>query len=173
MAIVALDGVITSISSLVVVGINAVGLDGTISSVSIFKAKRSVFWLSTLPRFPLLAGYTDGEANNVIRSQINISISKLRRRSGAGSSVVAFPVLLTNAQKINLENFYKVDLRDGIRVFVLELPGEQEISRLRFVVPPSYRAVTHDFWSTELQFEIVRSNDKIGIGLGAEEIESA
>lgn len=134
----------------------------SIASTSALKAKRSVIWLSTFPQFPLLAGYTDGEADNVIRSAIKVSIGNLRTRSGAGPISISFPVLLTNNQKINLENFYIAKLKGGIRVFVLKLPGEQEISRLRFSSPPSYRAVTHEFWSAQLSLEIVRSNDAIG-----------
>ena len=140
----------------------------SIASTSALKAKRSVIWLSTFPQFPLLAGYTDGEADNVIRSAIKVSIGNLRTRSGAGPISISFPVLLTNNQKINLENFYITDLKGGIRVFVLKLPGEQEISRLRFSSPPSYRAVTHEHWNAKLDLEVVKSNDTVGLGLESE-----
>ena len=171
MATVTLDGVIVSVAVLAAVVGLPVHLDGVLTSVSVLKAKRSLSWLSTLPQFPLLAGYTDGEADNLIRSQIAVSISKVRSRSGANPIKVTFPVLLTHAQKLILDVFYDVELRGGVGVFILKLPGDQEESRLRFSEPMAYRAVTHDFWSTQLSFEIVRSNDKIGIGLGVEELE--
>ncbi len=161
MATVSLDGTITAISVLAgVIGL-PVHLDGILTGISALKAGRSLPWLSTLPQFPLLAGYTDGEADNTIRSQITASISKVRSRSSAGPSSVAFPVLLTNAQKLVLDVFYDVELRGGVKVFILKLPGDQKESRLRFSSPIAYRAVTHDFWRTELSFEIVRSNDVI------------
>ncbi len=170
MATVSLDGTITAISVLAAVVGLPVHLDGILTSVSTLKANRSTFWLSTLPQFPLLAGYTDGEADNLIRSQIAVSISKVRSRSGANPIKVTFPVLLTHAQKLVLDVFYDVELLGGIKVFILKLPGDQEESRLRFSEPMAYRAVAHDFWSTQLSFEIVRSNDVIGkdLSIGSE-----
>ncbi len=171
MATVSLDGIITAISVLAAVVGLPVHLDGILTSVSTLKANRSTPWISTLPQFPLLAGYTDGEADNLIRSQIAVSISKIRSRSGATPINVTFPVLLTHAQKLVLDVFYDVELKGGIKVFVLKLPGDQETSRLRFSESIAYRAITHDFWSAQLSFETVKSNDVIGVELILEDEE--
>lgn len=139
-----------------------VTLDGVVTSTSSIRARRSVAWSSSLPQSPLFSGYVDSEAENFIRSQITTSIAFQRSRSGANPKSITFPLLLSHAERLLLDSFYDTDLRGGTRTFVLKLPGDNSISRLRFASPPAYRAVSHDLWSMQLQLEVVTMDDVIG-----------
>lgn len=128
----------------------------SIDVISRFKISTNRPWPIELPQSPLLSGYSDGLAENVIRSQLASWIpGNYRSRSSAGAAPIVFPLMLTHSQKLALDHFYNADLVGGTRVFTLKLPGETLSSRMRFTSPPSYRAVSHNHWSITLQLEIV------------------
>lgn len=110
-------------------------------------------WLLTLPQSPLINGYTSNRVPNQTNFQTDVGPAKTRRRSTAVPIMVKENYVLTTAQKISLENFYSVALKDGSDAFVKPNPETGTTSVYKFVNPPVFNTAGI-YWTTTLELEI-------------------
>jgi len=89
-------------------------------------------WPTSLP-LPEQAGYSEQQANNILRTQIDAGAPKQRRRYTAVYTTVKFQMTLTSAQTSTLMSFYN---RVGAGNFTWTHPRTSASVTARFIEPP-------------------------------------
>ena len=98
-------------------------------------------WPTSLP-LPEQAGYSEQQANNILRTQIDAGAPKQRRRYTAVYTTVKFQMTLTSAQTSTLMSFYN---RVGAGNFTWTHPRTSASVTARFTEPPVLTAKANYF----------------------------
>lgn len=106
-------------------------------------------WPITLPALWHADSFQESDADNLIRSPVDMGPAKRRRRTTAAERFVQNTIHLTNAQYTILRNFYAQDCAHGAISFTrLDAHG---VSRtFYFERPPQYEYVAYDWWNATL-----------------------
>jgi len=89
-------------------------------------------WPTSLP-LPEQAGYSEQQANNILRTQMDAGAPKQRRRYTAVYTTVKFQMTLTSAQTATLMSFYNLV---GAGSFYWTHPRTGASVTARFTEPP-------------------------------------
>jgi hypothetical protein len=92
----------------------------------------SISWPEELPATLLLEGLSAKQESNVIRTQMDAGPRKTRRRYTAHVKTFTGKLLLTSAQRLILEQFYRAALADGALRFNFTDPLTLETREFRF-----------------------------------------
>lgn len=96
----------------------------------------AVNWPDTLPQFP--GSWSEKPASNTISSEPDTGPTKTRRRFTKAKRTVTFSYLLTIAQYLILDDFYRNTMKDGLVSVTLTHPWTQQPVTLHFKDTPSY-----------------------------------
>lgn len=91
---------------------------------------------------------------NVIRTPMDVGPAKMRRRSSNSPINLSFSMLVTTAQRAELETFYVTTLKEVLPFdwndfFVTGYP----VATFRFLVAPDYENVSGELWRTQIKLE--------------------
>lgn len=112
-------------------------------------------WPLTLPTAPLLDRFQETLADTVVRTSMDQGPAKLRRRTTAGVSQMDLCYLLTGAQAVTLETFYKDELQGGSLPFGMLHPRRQEPVTVRFRKPPRLTPKSTRHYMASLELEVL------------------
>lgn len=111
-------------------------------------------WPGTLPS-PISDGYQEIFANNVIRTEMDVGIAKIRKRSTAAPVNFQLVYNMTAAQVTTLETFYETTTNFGADTFTMANPRTGTTENFRFVSPPQLSIPTGVRYRVSIQFEQV------------------
>ena len=94
-------------------------------------------WPSSLPN-PLIDGYSETLADNVIRTSMDYGAQQVRKRTSSNSGGLELTYLLTEAQLDTLRDFYEGDAGYGSIAFDFTHPRTAETVSCRFKTPLSF-----------------------------------
>lgn len=118
----------------------------------------SIIWPATLPSLDVIGQLSLAEADNVIRSSVDVGPAKLRRRTTVAPRplTMAHPAM-TSAQAATFRAFYRDTLSGGALAFMMAdpTPGASGDATFRFRAPPTLRPVATDLWSVSCQLEVL------------------
>lgn len=97
-------------------------------------------WPSSLPQAPLVQGYSETFADNLLRTPMDKGPVKVRRRTTRGVKTFAITFRLTAAQAATFTTFFEDTLSDGALSFTFTQPRTGTTLTVRFVSVPSLRA---------------------------------
>lgn len=97
-------------------------------------------WPITLPQELDQDGYTEKPPNPTIRTSMDAGVAKTRRRFSSGVRPITGTMILTNAERQILDDFYVSDLAHGSLSFDWINPTSGLVASVRFVEPPDYSA---------------------------------
>ena len=109
-------------------------------------------WPGTLPATPIIGGYQEVFANNVVRSDMDTGYAKVRKRSTAAPKIYRFVYSLTAAQVTTLNTFFDTTINSGADTFTMTHPRTSASETWRIISPPEvmtsantsdYRAVVN------------------------------
>ena len=107
-------------------------------------------WPAAFPQTPERTGYSDDEADNVIRSQMGYGPAKLRVRTTAILDNIVAVFTIDATQKAIYQTFYTTN--KSIQFDWDDLLGDG-LQAYRFLSPPVYREFTCDVWRMQVQLE--------------------
>ena len=110
-------------------------------------------WPVSLPQVPLRQGFGESAQSPVIRTQMDVGPAKLRARYTAEVTLYNFRFLLTDAQVVTLETFYKTTLTFGSLRFHWTDHRLSTTIKYRFMTRPAYTQLRPDLWQTSFQLE--------------------
>ena len=112
----------------------------------------NITWPSSLPQVIRLEGLSGKKKSNVVRTQMDAGPQKARRRYTVSSKVFTGSVVLTEAQRELLEDWYDNILGSGVLRFVMKDPQTLEPSEFRFL--EEYTEESSDgLWIITMQLE--------------------
>lgn len=114
-----------------------------------------IVWPETLPQSPLLDGWQETLADNVLRTAMEQGPPKLRRRGSAASGKMTVHFLLSGADCALLDDFYQTALAGGIKPFGFTHPRRAVVVACRFAAPPDYSASGNGFFRARLSLEML------------------
>lgn len=94
-------------------------------------------WPASLPN-PLIDGYSEKMADNVIRTSMEYGAQQVRKRTSSNSGEMELTYLLTKAQLDTLLDFYEGDAGYGAIAFDFTHPRTSETVSCRFASPMSF-----------------------------------
>lgn len=97
-------------------------------------------WPAGLPQYVSQDGYRETRTDNTIRTPMEGSAVKMRRRFTASFRKYQFSLAVSTAQKAILDTFYRTTCADGSLAWDWVLPAEQSAATLIFLGPISYSA---------------------------------
>lgn len=116
-------------------------------------------WHASLPQSQFLGTALGFPADTVVRFAVDAGPAKTRPRYTSASRALTVPIVLTNAQMIVLDTFYRTTLKMGALEFDWVDPTTNTAVAMRFVAPPqlNVRANAPDGrrWEGQLAFEIL------------------
>ena len=112
-------------------------------------------WPLTLPTAPLLDRFQETLGDTVVRTQMDQGPAKLRRRTTAGVAQMDMCYLLTGAQAVTLETFYRDTLQGGSLSFTMLHPRRQESVTVRFRKPPRLAPKSTRHYMASLELEVL------------------
>jgi hypothetical protein len=86
---------------------------------------------------PLINTFNETFADNIIRTDMDRGVAKVRRRSTANSRPLSFTMLLTEAQLDTLRTFYNTTTLSGSIEFDYTHPIAAVTEQARFTQPPA------------------------------------
>ncbi len=118
-------------------------------------SETEILWPESLPQSPLLDGWQETLADNVLRTEMEQGPAKLRRRSTVASGRMRAQFLLSAADCALLDTFYNDTLAGGVKVFRLLHPLRNVTIVCRFAAPPEYAAVNGEYCRARLSLEVM------------------
>lgn len=103
-------------------------------------------WPVTLPAAPEADGYQIIYPANVIRSNMDAGPIKQRRRVSWAKLRVVAPFMLTAAQLVDFETFYKTTTLSGTLVFEWTDPMRAVLGEYRIIETPTIEAQEYSLW---------------------------
>lgn len=92
-----------------------------------------VTWPSTLPQVLRLEGLNAKKKPNVVRTQMDAGPQKVRRRYTISTKEFSGTIVVSEAQREILEDFYDNVLGNGVLRFVMKDPQTLQPSEFRFL----------------------------------------
>jgi hypothetical protein len=114
-----------------------------------------MIWPEELPQSPLLDGWRETLADNMLRTEMEQGPAKLRRRGTAASGRMQLHFLLSPDQGAVLDAFYSDTLQGGVKRFQLPHPRKGDAVLCRFMSPPEYSAVSGGYCRARLSLEVL------------------
>ncbi len=112
----------------------------------------NITWPQTLPQVIRLEGLSGKKKSNVVRTQMDAGPQKARRRYTASTKEFIGSVVLTEAQREYLEDWYDNILGSGVLRFVMKDPQTLEPAEFRFL--EEYTEESNDgLWIITMQLE--------------------
>lgn len=112
----------------------------------------NITWPQTLPQVIRLEGLSGKKKSNVVRTQMDTGPQKARRRYTASTKEFTGSVVLTEAQREYLEDWYDNILGSGVLRFVMKDPQTLELAEFRFL--EEYTEESNDgLWIITMQLE--------------------
>lgn len=97
-------------------------------------------WPATLPQFVNQDSYRETLTDNTIRTQMEGSSTKTRRRFTKSFRRYNVSLTLSTTQKGYFDAFYSTTCKDGSLAFDWVLPAEQTAATFLFLGPANYSA---------------------------------
>lgn len=115
-------------------------------------------WPTTLPQSFLLDSYAESEQDGRIRTAMDAGPDFVRRRYSAVSVGYSGSMILSAGQVAILRAFYADTLSGGVATFAWHPLGRhndspQVILTMRFLSPPSYRAISQTLFQVDMAME--------------------
>jgi hypothetical protein len=104
---------------------------------------------------PLINTFKESVPDNILRTQMDRGINKVRRRTTANARGIQFTMLLSKAQVATLETFYVTTTSSGADEFTCTHPRTAATVNARFTQPPSYSDVNGINFRVEIAMEIL------------------
>ena len=115
-------------------------------------------WPSSLP-VPLVEGVSYTSQDNIIRSQMDAGVAKIRRRFTAVPEDVSFQLLLTLAQIQTLVDFHDITLKGVLPFDWIEFRKPEAdwgtLVTYRFKSRPTFVPVHGKLWRATLELELL------------------
>lgn len=111
-------------------------------------------WPASLPQRPLL-NFEQTEKPNTIRTGMDVSTAKVRRRFSAVEWRIRAVIKLTDAQLVTFWTFFNTTLAGGSLTFDWILPEDESAAELRFVSTPKAVATTASVATVSLELESI------------------
>jgi|SaaInlStandDraft_3_1057020.scaffolds.fasta_scaffold35421_2 hypothetical protein len=92
-------------------------------------------WPGTLPS-PIADGYQEIMADNAIRTQMDVGLAKVRKRSTAAPVRFQLAYNMTATQVTTLETFFNTTINDGVDQFTMANPRTTVSENFRITAPP-------------------------------------
>ncbi|NUN53024.1 MAG: hypothetical protein HUU06_09615 [Planctomycetaceae bacterium] len=118
-----------------------------------------------MPSFPFTASLRLGAEvapqDARVRTSMDVGPPQMRRRYTAAVQGIRGTLVLTDAQREDLEAFYRDDLDEGVLPFDWDDPRDGSTQSFRFASPPVFRCQTgHStlsarLWEASLDLEIL------------------
>lgn len=122
-------------------------------------------WPSTLPAWPLVDGYSEGLEDRRIVFEPEYGPIKARPRTSVPVRTFVAPYMLTTAQAVTLETFYRVTTRASELRFDWVHPRTDAVLAARFTKPPEFVAVPRpETWRTVVTLDVLLSPLPTGTG---------
>ena len=112
-------------------------------------------WPESLPPRPRVEGYRETFADTLVRTKMDQGPDKLRARTTAGVVMTEGYWLLTAAQLLALESFYKDDLGGGAKAFTKPHPRTGDDVLCRFCKPPEFSSQNGTYYRVHFEMEIL------------------
>lgn len=91
-----------------------------------------ILWPAELPQVLILDNLSAEKQNNVIRTQMDAGPQKIRRRYTVATKNFSGQIVVTEAQRRVLEDWYDNDLASGALRFLMKDPQTLILSQFRF-----------------------------------------
>lgn len=91
-----------------------------------------ILWPAELPQVLILNNLSAEKQNNVIRTQMGAGPAKIRRRYTVATKNFSGQIVVTEAQRRVLENWFDNDLASGALRFAMKDPQTLNYSQFRF-----------------------------------------
>jgi len=104
---------------------------------------------------PLINTFKETVPDNILRTNMDRGVDKVRRRTTANARPIQFAMTLTEAQVSTLETFYVTTLGSGALEFTYVHPRTGDSVSARFAAPPAYSDINGIVYRAEIQLEII------------------
>jgi hypothetical protein len=112
-------------------------------------------WPVSLPK-PLFDGYTEGMADNRLRSRTDIGPPKVRRRTTANIRPIRFSMVMSDAQLVTFKNFINVTILGGTLPFIMTDPvAGGNITVQIGEAMPNWNPISNTKWLVTLDGEVM------------------
>ena len=108
-------------------------------------------WPASIPAH-LINTFTETPPDNVIRSNMDRGIPKLRKRSTANVRPISFSMILTPAQVVTLDAFYAAN---AALEFDYTHPRTRAAVKARFTAPPDLSDLNVRNYNCDVELEIM------------------
>ncbi|MCA3519370.1 MAG: hypothetical protein IOC87_04145 [Rhodobacter sp.] len=112
-------------------------------------------WPPGLPQATEIDEYAETLPTLAIRTDMDAGPAKVRRRYSAGPVRWQGSLLLTQAETVTLEAFWRTTLGGGALAFAWQHPRLGTAATMRFTEPPAFRHVSGPLFRATLQIEIL------------------
>jgi hypothetical protein len=109
---------------------------------------------ATLPA-PLISSYAEQRQNQVLRTEMDAGIPKVRRRFTAALTNLQVSWVLTDTQLSTLETFFVTTLLGGATAFDWTHPRTGAAVSARFVEPYAIKALRPDLFEVSAKVEVL------------------
>lgn len=117
----------------------------------------TILYPPSLPQTPLLSGYQEILADNLVRNQMDTGPPQTRPKSTAPRKQITWPMVLSQAQKTALISFFEDDLSFGSSEFQHTLGDDvNQVVFYKFQGPPKFSSLGGDQWKVTLDLELIR-----------------
>ena len=110
-------------------------------------------WPNTLPSLVEQEGFQKQIGNNVLRTNMDVGLDKLRKRYTKQIDTMSSTMKLTRTQYTTLETFYLVTLSSGTLPFNFTDPITLVVSDYRFTAPPNIRSIGGNYFVATFGWE--------------------
>ncbi|MEM9681629.1 MAG: hypothetical protein AAF942_00050 [Pseudomonadota bacterium] len=119
----------------------------------------AIIWPPTLPAYPNTP-VTDELQESRVRSEMDAGPPLVRRRFTAALRIVEFPMILTGAERVIFDDFYKNTLGYGASRFQWVDPVDDSTVQYRFAEPPKWTTLhggdpAERKWESTFRLEII------------------
>lgn len=112
----------------------------------------NIVWPVSLPQVLMLDGLNAKRNSAVVRTQMDAGPQKVRRRYTVSTKTFTGSIIVTEAQRVTLESFYRNVLADGALRFVLADPQTLEEAEFRFADDYSEESLD-GYWKITMTLE--------------------
>lgn len=107
-------------------------------------------WPASLPSLDKIAGASVVPVSNSTVIDVESGEPLTRRRFTGDMDDIAMSLLLSGDQRIDLYNFWRLDLEDGTLRFTHAHPLTGEMRAMLFMTPPRFTPLGNNLWRCEV-----------------------